>query len=92
MTATPAAKLLGLRLKWLSKVDIPYYAFQTSLTGSRNGVVNGAKAFARKSKVPKGGLTIVDGKATTSHLDPLFAAPATNQFLKTVVPFLKQIR
>ncbi len=92
MTATPAAKLLGLRLKWLSKVDIPYYAFQTSLTGSRNGVVNGAKAFARKSKVPKGRLTIVDGKATTSHLDPLFAAPATNQFLKTVVPFLKQIR
>ena len=92
MTATAAAKALGLRLKWLSKVDIPYYAFQTSLTGRRNGVVNGAKAFARKSKVPKGGLVIVDGKATTSHLDPLFAAPATNQFLKTVVPFLKRIR
>ena len=92
MRATPAAKALGLRLKWLSKVDIPYYAFQTSLTGRRNGVVNGAKAFARKSKVPKGGLVIVDGKATTSHLDPLFAAPATNQFLKTVVPFLRRVR
>lgn len=92
MTATPAAKVLGLRLKWLSKVDVPYYAFQTSLTGAKNGVVNGAKAFARKSKVPKGSLVVVDGKATTSHLDPLFAAPATNQFLKTVVPFLKRIR
>ena len=92
MAATPAARLLGLRLTHLAQVNVPYYAFQTSLTGARNGVVNGAKAYARRSKVPKGGLVIVDRKATTSHLDPLFAAPATNDFLKTVVPFLRRIR
>ena len=86
---SPAAKVLGLRVWHIKDVNIPYYAFQTSLTGTRDGVVNGAKTFAARSKVPKGGLVIVDGKATTSHLDPLLAAPATNDFLKTVIPFLK---
>ncbi|HEY5143755.1 MAG TPA: hypothetical protein VII98_09665 [Solirubrobacteraceae bacterium] len=86
------AKLLGLRLTHLKDVNIPYYAFQTSLTGAKNGVVNGAKNFAKASKVPRSGLKIVDAKATTSHLDPLTAAPATNQFLKTVEPWLKAIR
>ncbi len=85
----PAAKVLGLRLWHLARVNIPYYAFQTSLTGSRDGVVNGAKNFAARSKVPNGGLVIVDRKNSTSHLDPLLAAPATNDFLKTVIPFLK---
>jgi hypothetical protein len=85
----PAAKVLGLRVWHLKDVNVPYYAFQTSLSGSRDGVVNGAKNFAARSKVPKGGLVIVDRKDSTSHLDPLLAAPATNDFLKTVVPFLK---
>ncbi|MFM9127608.1 MAG: hypothetical protein ACKOTA_08650 [Solirubrobacterales bacterium] len=89
----PAAKVLGLRLQHLAEVNIPYYAFQTSLTGSRNGVVNGAKNFAARSTVPKGGLVIVDRSKTTSHLDPLLAAPKRNDFVKTVVPFLaKKIR
>ncbi len=87
--ANPAAKVLGLRVWHLKDVNIPYYAFQTSLTGSRDGVVNGAKTFAARSKVPKNGLVIFDAKATTSHLDPLFAAPKTNDFLKSVVPFLR---
>jgi hypothetical protein len=86
---SPAAKVLGLRVWHIKDVNIPYYAFQTSLSGSRDGVVNGAKNFAARSKVPKGGLVIVDAKTTTSHLDPLLAAPATNDFLKTVIPFLK---
>ena len=85
----PAAKVLGLRVWHLKDVNVPYYAFQTSLSGSRDGVVNGAKNFAARSKVPKGGLVIVDAKTTTSHLDPLLAAPATNDFLKTVIQFLK---
>ncbi len=54
--------------------------------------MNGAKSYAKRSRVPKAGLRIVDGKATTNHLDPLLAAPATNQFLKTVEPWLKAIR
>jgi pimeloyl-ACP methyl ester carboxylesterase len=86
---SPAAKVLGLRVWHIKDVNVPYYAFQTSLSGSRDGVVNGAKNFAARSKVPKSGLVIVDAKTTTSHLDPLLAAPATNDFLKTVIPFLK---
>ena len=86
---SPAAKVLGLRLLHLKDVDIPYYVFQTSLTGSRNGVAKGARNFAARSKVPKNGLVIVDAKATTSHLDPLLSPPKTNDFLKTVVVFLR---
>ena len=86
---SPGAQALGLRLLHLAQVDIPYYAFQTSLGGASNGVINGATSFAARSKVPKSGLVIVDRKDSTSHLDPLLAAPATNDFLKTVVPFLK---
>uniref|UniRef100_A0A6J5YYD5 Unannotated protein n=1 Tax=freshwater metagenome TaxID=449393 RepID=A0A6J5YYD5_9ZZZZ len=84
-----AAKVLGLRLCHLGQVNIPYYAYQTSLTGSRNGVVNGANTFAARSKVPQSKLVVVDRKTTNSHLDPLLAAPATNDFIKTVVPFLR---
>ena len=89
---SPAAKVLGLRVWHLSKVNIPYYAFQTSLTGSRNGVIAGAQNFARRSKVPSNGLVTVNGADTTSHLDPLLAAPDKNDFIKTVVPFLQKIR
>jgi len=89
MANTPAAKVLGLSFPFLKDVDVPYYAFQTSLTAARNGVVGGAKAFAARSKVPKGDLVTVNAGTTTSHLDPLLAAPATNRFLKTVVPFLR---
>jgi hypothetical protein len=33
--------------------------------------------------------TVVDDRRA-SHLDPLSAAPRTNRFLKTVVPFLRR--
>jgi hypothetical protein len=84
-----AAKVLGLRLCHLADVNIPYYAFQTSLTGERDGVVNGATNFAARSKVPAGKLVIVNRETTNSHLDPVLAAPATNDFIKTVIPFLR---
>jgi hypothetical protein len=32
---------------------------------------------------------VVDDRGT-SHVDPLSAAPRTNHFLKTVVPFLRR--
>ena len=89
---SPGAQVLGLRLMHLAQVDVPYYAFQTSLGGASNGVINGATSFAERSKVPKGGLVLVDRASSTSHLDPLLAAPAKNDFIKTVVPFLKKIR
>ena len=89
---SPGAKVLGLRINHLAEVNVPYYAFQTSLSGGTNGVINGATSFAERSKVPKSGLVLVDRATTTSHLDPLLAAPAKNDFIKTVVPFLKKIR
>jgi hypothetical protein len=35
---------------------------------------------------------LVDASATESHLDPLTAAPARSEFLRTVVPFLRKLR
>ena len=79
---------LGLRPWHLRKVDVPLYAFQTDLTDGR--VLRGARRYISRSKVPRGASKLVDRGSTTSHLDPLTAAPATNDFLKTVVPFLRR--
>jgi pimeloyl-ACP methyl ester carboxylesterase len=81
---------LGLRVFDRRGVDVPLYAFQTSLT--HGGVLRGARAFIRGSRIPRRRSVLVDASATTSHLDPLTAAPARNEFLKTVVPFLDSIR
>jgi pimeloyl-ACP methyl ester carboxylesterase len=82
-----AAKYLGLRLKWAKQVDVPIYALQTSLT--HGGVLKGAKSFLKLSRSPVRQAKLVDASATESHLDPLTAAPDRNQYLKTVVPWLK---
>lgn len=89
LTRNPTTDLLGLRTWHLKDVDVPTYAFQTSLTSGR--VAKGARALATRSKIGLKRLTLVDGSRTTSHLDPLTAAPQTNQFLKTVVPFLRRV-
>jgi hypothetical protein len=34
---------------------------------------------------------LVDASNDESHLDPLTAAPARNEFLQTVVPFLRKL-
>ena len=82
-----AQRVLGLRTWHGDDLDIPLYAYETSLGDGR--VVKGAKALAKRSRLPKRMTTYVDRSATTSHLDPLAAAPATNDFLKTVLPFLR---
>lgn len=85
---TAAARRLGLRPWHLRRVDVPLYAFQTDLTGGR--VLRGARRYIARSRVPRGASRLVDRASTTSHLDPVTAAPATNDFLKTVVPWLKR--
>jgi pimeloyl-ACP methyl ester carboxylesterase len=80
-------KLLGLRTFHLRDVDVPLYAFQTSLT--QGDVIAGARRFVKRSAVRPGQAELVDGSSTMSHLDPLTAAPETNEFLDTVVPFLE---
>ena len=82
---TPAARYLGLRLLHGKKIDVPLYAYGTSLTEGR--VAKGARSLAKLARIPKP--TVVDDRRA-SHLDPLSAAPGTNRFLKSVVPFLKR--
>jgi hypothetical protein len=51
-------------------------------------VARGARRLARLSRIEHP--TIVDDRGA-AHLDPLSAAPRTNRFLKTVVPFLRRV-
>ena len=88
LNRTKQTDRLKLRTFHLRDVDTPLYAFQTDLTDGR--VLRGARRFIARSDVPRRRSTLVDRGSTTSHLDPLTAAPATNDFLKTVVPFLKR--
>jgi hypothetical protein len=82
-----AARVLGLRLRHGREIELPLYAYGTSLTDGR--VARGAKRLARFSRIE--GPTVVDDRGA-SHLDPLAAAPRRNDFLKTVVPFLRRLR
>jgi hypothetical protein len=83
---TPAARFLGLRLFHGRGIDVPVYAYSTDLTEGR--VARGARRLAARSRVPH--VRVVDHR-NASHLDPLLAAPRTNRFLKTVVPFLNRV-
>jgi pimeloyl-ACP methyl ester carboxylesterase len=85
MRQTPAARIVGLRLLHTRQIDVPLYAFSTSLTEGR--VAKGARRLVQRSRIKRE--VVVDDRST-SHLDPLSAAPGTNRFLKTVVPFLKR--
>jgi hypothetical protein len=82
---TPAARFLGLRLLHGTQIDVPLYAFSTSLTRGR--VALGARRLVLRSNIRE--FKVVDNRGT-SHLDPLSAAPSRNHFLRSVVPFLKQ--
>jgi pimeloyl-ACP methyl ester carboxylesterase len=84
-----AARLMGLRLKWARRSDVPVYAVQTSLT--HGAVLRGARSFIKLSRTPAGRSKLVDASATESHLDPLTAAPERNRYLQTVVPWLKGV-
>jgi hypothetical protein len=85
MRQTPAARYLGLRLTHGRQIDLPLYAYSTDLTEGR--VARGARRLVRISRIRSS--KIVDDRGA-SHLDPLSAAPRTNRFLKTVVPFLRR--
>ena len=86
---TPAAAYLGLRLLHTAQVDVPLYAFQTALGGANDAVVGSAEAYKAESKIPS--VTTVSRTDTYSHLDPLLASYDQNDFLKTVVPWLRQL-
>ena len=82
---TTAARFLRLRLLHGRDIDVPVYAYSTALTRGR--VARGARRLAARAPIPS--TKVVDDRSA-SHLDPLSAAPGTNRFLKTVVPFLRR--
>ena len=84
--SNPAQKILGVRATHGRDVQIPIYAFETSLGKGR--VLKAARTLARRSHTS---VKLIDRSTTYSHCDPLFAAPERNDFLKTLVPFLTRI-
>ena len=79
--------MLGVRTTRARDVDVPIYAFEASLGDGR--VIRGAR---RLSRLGGGRLTAVDRSSTYAHMDPIAAEPETNDFVDTVVPFLRRIR
>jgi pimeloyl-ACP methyl ester carboxylesterase len=86
MTANDVGNFLGLRLFHTRKVNLPLYAIATDLAGAH--VLDGARNFIRRARTTRRESMLVNRNPLMSHLDPLVAAPRTNAFLKTVVPFL----
>jgi pimeloyl-ACP methyl ester carboxylesterase len=89
-TRNPVTKLLGLRTFHLADVDLPVYAVETSLPNA--DVLGGARRLIKRSDSSKKEAKLVDASGEMAHLDPLTAAPQTNRFLDTVVPFLKKLK
>jgi hypothetical protein len=81
-----ATRYLGLRPRHLHGVDIPLYAFQTGL--SKGGVLRGTRAFIRASRVTSHWLY---QDPSMGHFDPLEDFPSHNRFIKTVVPWLRDL-
>jgi pimeloyl-ACP methyl ester carboxylesterase len=90
MRSNEVTNFLGLRLFHTRKVNLPLYAIATNL--ARAHVLDGARNFIRRARTTRRESMLVNRNPLMSHLDPLVAAPKTNAFLKTVVPFLAAIR
>jgi hypothetical protein len=87
--ANRAQALLGLRATHGADVRVPIYAIETSFLRGR--ILTAARALARRAHVPARDVELVDRSAKYAHCDPLFDDPARNDFLATVVAFLKRI-
>lgn len=83
----PAQAVYGDHATMGHDVRLPMYSFDTSLGGGR--VADATRQLAEQSKVPKSWVKTVERVDTYAHIDPISAAPSKNDFLKTVVPFLK---
>lgn len=86
--ANPAQKVYGIKTTMGKRVHVPMYSFDTSLGNGR--VKWATEALAKQSKVPKKWVRTVTRTKTYAHIDPLSATPSKNDFIKTLVPFLKK--
>ena len=65
------------------------YAFGAQLGGQR--VLDAATALAQQSGIPSRNLTLVNRSSTYSHNDPNSASPNRNDFIKYLIPFLRNL-
>ncbi len=86
--ATPAQKVYGIRTTMGKRVKLPMYSFDAALGNGR--IKRATLALAAQSKVPKKWVRNVVRSKTYAHIDPLSAVPKKNDFIKTLVPFLKK--
>ncbi len=86
--ANPAQRALGVRATHGRQARLPIYAYETSLGKGR--VLSAARALARRARVPARQVRLVNRSNRDSHCDPIFDDFATNDFLKTVLPFLRR--
>lgn len=89
--ANPAQEVLGVRAT--HGADLPrrlrILAFAAALGGTR--VLDGARALATQSGIPASRVTLIDRQGTYAHNDPNSAAPARNDLLRALVPFLRRV-
>jgi pimeloyl-ACP methyl ester carboxylesterase len=88
MMQNDVAQYLGLRLFHTAKVDLPFYSIQTDLT--RGEVLAGSASWIARTRTTKRESTLVNADPEMSHLDPLVAAPDTNEFFTSVTRFLRK--
>jgi hypothetical protein len=87
--ANPAQDVLDVRATHGDDLGpLPIYAFAASLGGRR--VLDAATALARRSRIPRRRLTLVDRHETYAHNDPAGASPR-NAFVSGLVPFLTRV-
>lgn len=86
--ANPAQAVDGVKATKGRSVKLPMYAFDAELGNGRVG--EATRALAKQSKVPAKWVRTVNRSKTYAHIDPLSALPAKNDFIKTLVPFLKK--
>jgi len=87
----PAQGVYGVKATRGKRVKLPMYSFDAELGNGR--VAEATRGLAKQSGVPDRMIRTVNRAKTYAHIDPLSALPTKNDFIKTLVPFLrKQIR
>lgn len=82
--ASPVTRFLRLPITHSGEIDTPMYVFQTGLT--HGTVVASAKWVVAHSRITG---AVYAGDDSMAHLDPLLDSPARNQFLSSVIEFLR---
>jgi hypothetical protein len=88
--ANPADATLGVAATHGTDLRTPIYAYETSL--GRGRVLKAAASIAAQAGIPRRDVTLVDRSTTNSHIDPISDTPDRNDFLRTVLPFLKKLK